>query len=210
MNIELQNISKVLNRKKVLDDINVKFESGKIYGLRGFNGSGKTMLLRIVCGLMYPTEGHAYIDGKELGKDMDFPKSVGMMIEGPAFIGNLSGAKNLDMILSLGSNKDHESIIRNTLTRVGLIEAADIKYTRYSLGMKQRLGIAAAIMEVPSILILDEPTNALDEDGIAMVEEIIKEMKSTDRIIIVASHEKTFLESVSDKVFQMKEGRIQV
>jgi ABC-2 type transport system ATP-binding protein len=157
---------------------------------------------------MYPTEGRTLIDGKELGADIDFPKSLGLMIESPAFINNLSGYKNLDMIMSLSDNGNHEEAIRNCLNRVGLSNAADTKYSRYSLGMKQRLGIAAAIMEEPDILVLDEPTNALDEDGLETVSQIIREMKAPSRIIVVASHEKAFLESISDEIFQMKEGKL--
>jgi ABC-2 type transport system ATP-binding protein len=210
MKIEMQNIYKTLNRKKVIDDVNIEFESGKVYGLRGYNGSGKTMLLRIICGLMYPSKGRTLIDGKELGKDIDFPKSLGLMIESPAFISNLSGYKNLDMIMSLSEGGNHEAAIRSCLSRVGLLDAADIKYSRYSLGMKQRLGIAAAIMEEPDILVLDEPTNALDEEGIETVAQIIREMRAPQRIIVVASHEKDFLEAVSDEIYRMKEGKILV
>jgi ABC-2 type transport system ATP-binding protein len=208
MKIEIQHVHKILNKKKVLDDVNIEFESGMVYGLRGYNGSGKTMLLRIICGLMYPSEGRTLIDGKELGKDIDFPKSVGLMIESPAFINNLSGYKNLDMIMSLSGGGNHEQTIRSCLSRVGLSENADTKYSRYSLGMKQRLGIAAAIMEEPDILVLDEPTNALDEEGIETVSQIIKEMRASNRIIVVASHEKEFLQAVSDEIYQMKEGKI--
>jgi ABC-2 type transport system ATP-binding protein len=208
MKIEIQHVYKILNKKKVLDDVNIEFESGKVYGLRGYNGSGKTMLLRIICGLMYPSEGRTLIDGKELGKDIDFPKSVGLMIESPAFINNLSGYKNLDMIMSLSGGGNHEQTIRSCLGRVGLLENADTKYSRYSLGMKQRLGIAAAIMEEPDILVLDEPTNALDEEGIETVSQIIKEMRASHRIIVIASHEKEFLQAVSDEIYQMKEGKI--
>jgi ABC-2 type transport system ATP-binding protein len=208
MKIEIQHVHKILNKKKVLDDVNIEFESGKVYGLRGYNGSGKTMLLRIICGLMYPSEGRTLIDGKELGKNIDFPKSLGLMIENPAFINNLSGYKNLDLIMSLSNGGSHKEVIRNCLKRVGLLDAADTKYSRYSLGMKQRLGIAAAIMEEPDILVLDEPTNALDEEGIETVLQIISKMKAPNRIIVVASHEKAFLEAVSDEIYQMKEGKI--
>jgi ABC-2 type transport system ATP-binding protein len=208
MKIEIQHVSKTLNRKKILGDVNITLQSGRVYGLRGCNGSGKTMLLRIICGLMYPTEGRTVIDGKELGKDMDFPASLGLMIESPAFIGSLSGYKNLDMIMSLTGGGDHGEAIRDCLHRVGLSYAADMKYSRYSLGMKQRLGIGLAIMEAPDILVLDEPTNALDEDGIGMVSQVIREMKAPNRIIVVASHERSFLEAVADEIYEMKEGRL--
>lgn len=210
MKIELKNVSKLLNKKKVLDHINISFESGKVYGIRGYNGSGKTMMLRVISGLMYPTEGEASIDGKILGKDMDFPPSVGILIEAPAFIGNISGDKNLEMILSLRSDSVKDGFVHDMMKKVGLEDGIGLKYNRYSLGMKQRLGIAAAIMEEPELLILDEPTNALDEDGIALVGALIKELRDANRVILVASHERDFLEKVSDVVYQMKEGKILV
>lgn len=209
MGMILEHVTKELNGRKVLNDISAVFEEGHVYGLRGYNGSGKTMLLRVLCGLMYPTEGRVLYDGKELGRDIEFPESVGLLIENPAFIGNLSAAKNLELILSLNPKSCTEEWIEHALSSVGLAEAGKLRYSRFSLGMKQRLGIAAAIMEEPRLLILDEPTNALDEDGIKMAADLIRDMKSPDRIIIVASHEKEFLNSVADEVIEMREGRIQ-
>jgi ABC-2 type transport system ATP-binding protein len=209
MGMILEHVTKELNGRKVLNDISAVFEEGHVYGLRGYNGSGKTMLLRVLCGLMYPTEGRVLYDGKELGRDIEFPESVGLLIENPAFIGNLSAAKNLELILSLNPKSCTEERIEHALSSVGLAEAGKLRYSRFSLGMKQRLGIAAAIMEEPRLLILDEPTNALDEDGIKMAADLIRDMKSLDRIIIVASHEKEFLNSVADEVIEMREGRIQ-
>jgi ABC-2 type transport system ATP-binding protein len=209
MAITLKHVTKELNGRKVLNDISLDFEYGHIYGLRGYNGSGKTMLLRVLCGIMYPTEGQVLCDGKELGRDIDFPESVGLLIENPAFIGSLSAAGNLELILSLRPELDTKERIDDALSRVGLGDTGKLRYSRFSLGMKQRLGIAAAIMEDPRLLLLDEPTNALDEDGIGMVTELVRGMKSPDRIIVVASHEKEFLNSLADKIIEMREGRIQ-
>ena len=207
MQITLDDVSKKINKNLVLDCLNMKFESGKIYGLRGYNGSGKTMLLRALCGLIRPTTGHVYIDGHELGKDMDYPPSVGLMIENPAFLGNFTAQKNLEMIASLNGIITHEEIIEN-LKKVGLEESMKVKYRKFSLGMKQRLGIAAAVMESPALLLLDEPTNALDTNGIEMVSTLIKQMKDENRIIIIASHETGFLEDVADVIYEIENGRI--
>ncbi len=207
MRIVMKDVSKKIRGRWVLQHVDVILESGKIYGLRGYNGSGKTMLLRAICGLIQPTEGEIYIDDKKLGKDMDYPESVGIMIENPAFLGEFSGLKNLQMISEL-KNEAKERDVVEVLKKVGLEDAVDIKYKKYSLGMKQRLGIAAAIMEKPKILLLDEPTNALDPDGIRMVSEVITAMKDENRIIVIASHEASFLEEVADDVFEIQNGTI--
>lgn len=207
MRIVMKDVSKKIRGRWVLQHVDVILESGKIYGLRGYNGSGKTMLLRAICGLIQPTEGEIYIDNKKLGKDMDYPESIGIMIETPAFLGEFSGLKNLQMISEL-KNEAKERDVVEVLKKVGLEDAVDIKYKKYSLGMKQRLGIAAAIMEKPKILLLDEPTNALDPDGIRMVSEVITAMKDENRIIVIASHEASFLEEVADDVFEIQNGTI--
>lgn len=207
MQITVKNVSKVLRKKYLLKNVNMTFESGKVYGLRGYNGSGKTMLLRAVCGLIRPTEGEVCVGGQILGKDTDYPSSVGILIESPAFLPDFSGLKNLKMIAALKNCIDEEHIIE-TLKKAGLADSMNIKYRKYSLGMKQRLAIAAAIMEQPEILLLDEPTNALDAEGIQMVTDVVREMKSENRIIIIASHEKEFLENVSDSICEIEHGTI--
>lgn len=209
MGIILKAVTKELNGKIVLNDINLTFEEGRIYGLRGYNGAGKTMLLRLLCGLIYPTKGQVLYNGKELGRDLDFPESAGVLIEKPAFIGNLSAPQNLELILSLHPHADNRSRIDRALSRVGLSEAGEMRYSRFSLGMKQRLGIASAIMDDPDLLILDEPTNALDEEGINMLMNLISKMRMPNRIIVVASHEREFLDSVADEIIEMREGRVQ-
>ena len=183
------------------------FQEGIVYGLRGYNGSGKTMLLRIISGLIRPTNGRICIDGQILGKDMDFPSSMGVLIENPAFLDDFSGKENLEMIMSINKVID-ENRLMGCLNEVGLTQSKDLKYKKYSLGMKQRLGIAAAFMEKPKLILLDEPTNALDEEGIQMLEKLINEMRDNNRIIIIASHEKDFLNKIADIVYLMDKGSI--
>lgn len=207
MEIVLKDVMKVIQNNTVLDHITWEFHSGKIYGLRGYNGSGKTMLLRVICGLIRPTKGQVFIDNKQLGKDMDYPQSLGILIENPAFLNDQSAFNNLKMIAEL-NNRIGEKEIREVLNKVGLADKQNIRYRKFSLGMKQRLGIAAAIMEKPEILLLDEPTNALDEDGIQMVSRIIREMRSENRIVIVASHEKEWLQEITDEVLIVENGRL--
>lgn len=205
--IELINTTKYIGKNLILDDINLKLEKNHIYGLRGANGSGKTMLLRMISGLMKPTKGEVIIDGKKLYDDIQFPESIGVLIENPAFIPGIRGRENLEIIAGL-KYKDVTAIVKDAIEKVGLIWNDKRKYRKYSLGMKQRLGIAAAIMGGPDIIILDEPFNALDPDGIELVRKALFELKE-DRIIIVACHDREELELVSDEIFMMRAGRIE-
>ena len=205
--IVLEHVTKRIHKNIVLRDIDMTFQEGIVYGLRGYNGSGKTMLLRIISGLIRPTNGRICIDGQILGKDMDFPSSMGVLIENPAFLDDFSGKENLEMIMSINKVID-ENRLMGCLNEVGLTQSKDLKYKKYSLGMKQRLGIAAAFMEKPKLIILDEPTNALDEEGIQMLEKLINEMRDNNRIIIIASHEKDFLNKIADIVYLMDKGSI--
>ena len=203
--IVLEHVTKRIHKNIVLRDIDMTFQEGIVYGLRGYNGSGKTMLLRIISGLIRPTNGRICIDGQILGKDMDFPSSMGVLIENPAFLDDFSGKENLEMIMSINKVID-ENRLMGCLNEVGLTQSKDLKYKKYSLGMKQRLGIAAAFMEKPKLILLDEPTNALDEEGIQMLEKLINEMRDNNRIIIIASHEKDFLNKIADIVYLMDKG----
>ena len=205
--IVLEHVTKRIHKNIVLRDIDMTFQEGIVYGLRGYNGSGKTMLLRIISGLIRPTNGRICIDGQILGKDMDFPSSMGVLIENPAFLDDFSGKENLEMIMSINKVID-ENRLMGCLNEVGLTQSKDLKYKKYSLGMKQRLGIAAVFMEKPKLILLDEPTNALDEEGIQMLEKLINEMRDNNRIIIVASHEKDFLNKIADIVYLMDKGSI--
>jgi len=207
MQIEINNLSKIIRGIPVLEDINLVFKSGNIYGLRGKNGSGKTMLMRCLSGLILPTKGRILIGEKELGKDMAFPESIGVLIENPSFLPNYTGFKNLKLLASLKGRINDEKI-SDTLEKVGLNPEDTRKYKKYSLGMKQRLGIACAIMEDPEIIILDEPINALDENGVALVKKQLIELKKNGAIIIVACHDKEELEFLSDEIYELYDGRL--
>ena len=207
MYIEIENLSKKINGVSVLENISVRFEQGKVYGLKGSNGSGKTMLMRAVCGLIVPSGGHVNINGEILGKDISFPGSIGILIENPGFISNYSGYKNLEILASI-KNKIGNETIKETLTLVGLDCEDKKKYRKYSLGMKQKLGIVAAIMESPDILLLDEPLNALDDKGVATVHKIIEQARENGKIIILACHDFRELQALSDEIFVMDKGKI--
>lgn len=208
MKIEIKNVSKRIGKLEVLKDIDVTFEGGKIYGLRGKNGSGKTMLMRVISGLVHPTSGTVIINGKELGKDMSFPESIGILIENPTFIDNFSGYRNLKALANINQLID-EVEIKETVRKVGLNPDDKKYYKKYSLGMKQRLGIAVAIMEKPDIILLDEPINAIDEAGVNRIRDILFELRDENRIIIVACHDKEELELLADEIFEMVEGNLQ-
>ena len=182
-------------------------ESGKITGLKGVNGSGKTMLMRLISGLITPTSGSITINGKQLGKDITFPESVGILIENPAFLDTYSGFDNLKMLASI-QNRIGEEEIRAILAKVGLDPQDKKKYRKYSLGMKQRLGIAAAVMENPDIIILDEPTNALDSDGVEMLKEILHEHRERGALLLISCHDLATLKELSDEMYLMESGAL--
>lgn len=207
MYIELSNVSKKIKGAKILSDINYVFESGKVYGLQGKNGCGKTMLMRIISGLIRPTEGTVDINGKLLGKDITFPESIGTLIENPAFIDRCTGFKNLQMLASI-KGKISDEDIREVLKKVGLNPDDKRKYRKYSLGMKQKLGIACAFMEYPDIVILDEPINAIDKDGVILIREILDDLKKRDKLVIIACHDAEEMRVLADEIIQMEEGRI--
>ena len=173
----------------------------------GVNGSGKTMLMRAVSGLMYPTSGTISIDGKVLGKNMAFPEKIGMLIENPAFIDSYTGYDNLKMLASISKG---EVDISRALETVGLNPQDKRKYRKYSLGMKQRLGIACAIMEEPKLLLLDEPFNALDKEGQEKLSEIIRDMRDRGSLILLSSHDKDELENLSDVIYLVDSGRFKL
>jgi ABC-2 type transport system ATP-binding protein len=206
MVIKLTDVSKTIKGTKVLNNINLEFTGGKVYGLRGKNGSGKTMLMRAICGLIR-TDGSIEIDGKILGKDISFPESIGVLIENPAFISNYTGFKNLKVLASI-QNRIGDEDIRKALRQVQLDPDDRRTYRKYSLGMKQKLGIAAAFMENPDIIILDEPINALDEAAAKQVHEILDEQKNRGALIIIACHDKEELEMLSDEIIEISEGTV--
>ena len=207
MYLEVKNLSKTISKAQILKDITLSMERGRIYGLRGKNGSGKTMLMRLISGLITPTSGSITINGKQLGKDITFPESVGILIENPAFLDTYSGFDNLKMLASI-QNRIGEEEIRSILAKVGLDPQDKKKYRKYSLGMKQRLGIAAAVMENPDIIILDEPTNALDSDGVEMLKEILHEHRERGALLLISCHDLATLKELSDEIYLMESGAL--
>ena len=207
MRIIVQNYTKKIKNNVVLDNVSVEMQSGFVYGLKGVNGSGKTMLMRAICGLIYPTSGKVIIDDKVVGKDISFPESVGILIENPAFLKNYTGFGNLKLLAEIQNIID-DSTIRQVLDKVGLDPDDKRVYRKYSLGMKQKLGIAAAVMESPEIIILDEPLNALDVEGVNRVKEIIAEQKEKGALIIVACHNSNELMEISDYIISIENGSI--
>lgn len=205
--IEITDLVKDIKGKRIIDHVTLHLESGKITGLKGVNGSGKTMLMRLVCGLITPTSGSIVINGKRLGKDITFPESVGILIENPAFLDAYSGFENLKLLASIKHRIGPEEI-RQTIARVGLDPDDKKKYRKYSLGMKQRLGIAAAVMEEPDIIILDEPTNALDSDGVAMLKEILHDQRERGALVLISCHDLPTLQELSDEIYLMESGAL--
>ena len=207
MYIEIKNLTKEIKGSVVLSNINLRLEQGKIYGIRGKNGSGKTMLMRAICGLILPTEGTIDINGEILGKQISFPRSIGVLIENPSFLPDYTGFRNLKTLAEIQGKIDDDKI-RAAISKVGLDPDDKKKYKKYSLGMKQRLGIACAIMEEPDIVLLDEPINALDEKGVELVRGILQELKARGAIVMVACHDREELEALSDEIFEMEAGKI--
>ena len=207
MNIKVDNVTKIIKKVKVLDHVSLEFESGEITGLKGINGSGKTMIMRIISGLIRPTEGKVFINGRELIKEMDFPESIGVLIDSPAFLDGYSAYDNLRYMASV-KNKVSGEEIKDLLKKVELADAGKKKYKYFSLGMKQRLGIAAAIMEHPDIILIDEPTNALDSKGVEMVKCILQQEKERGALIILTCHDYSVLKELSDSIYFIEEGKV--
>lgn len=206
--IIIENLSKTIKNNKILDNVNLTFESGHVYGLVGRNGSGKTMLLRAICGLIFPDSGKVIIDGKQLHNDISFPESCGIIIENTDLLPNFSAFDNLKMLSEI-KNTANDNMIKSAIKSVGLDPDSKKKVKTFSLGMKQRLSIAQALFEDPDILLLDEPTNALDEDGVNDVRRILLEQKKKNKLIIIASHNKEDISLLSDTVISVSNGRFQ-
>lgn len=207
MNIKVDNVTKIIKKVRVLDHVSLEFKSGEITGLKGINGSGKTMIMRIISGLIRPTEGKVFINGRELKKEMDFPESIGVLIDSPAFLDGYSAYDNLRYMASV-KNKVSGEEIKDLLKKVELADAGKKKYKYFSLGMKQRLGIAAAIMEHPDIILIDEPTNALDSKGVEMVKCILQQEKERGALIVLTCHDYSVLKELSDSIYFIEEGRV--
>ena len=205
--IQLQNVTKRIKENTVLDNVSYTFKSGFVYGLNGQNGSGKTMLLRAISGLINLDSGSIFIDGEKLHDKIEFPPETGIVIENMELLPECSAKRNLQMLAKIKNIADEKDIIFS-LERVGLDPDSDKKVKKFSLGMKQRLNIAQAIFENQKIILLDEPTNALDEDAVQLIYKIIREEKSRGATIIVATHHKEDLKEVCDVILKIAEGKI--
>lgn len=205
--VVVEHLTKTIQGHTVLNDINLNLTKGKIYGFRGKNGSGKTMLFRAISGLIRPTKGTITVNGKMIGKDISFPENLGLLIENPGFIPEYTGFKNLQ-ILSYIQKKITIEQVENAMVLVGLNPKDKRKYKKYSLGMKQRLGIAQAIMENPDLIILDEPTNSLDGEGTVLINQLFVDLKKAGKTILIASHDRESLYQVSDEIFHIDAGKI--
>ena len=205
--IQLQNVTKRIKENTVLDNVSYTFKSGFVYGLYGQNGSGKTMLLRAISGLINLDSGSIFIDGEKLHDKIEFPPETGIVIENMELLPECSAKRNIQMLAKIKNIADEKDIIFS-LERVGLDPNSDKKVKKFSLGMKQRLNIAQAIFENQKIILLDEPTNALDEDAVQLIYKIIREEKSRGATIIVATHHKEDLKEVCDVILKIAEGKI--
>ena len=189
----------------VLKNVSISFEKGKIHGIVGRNGSGKTVLFKCICGLMHPEEGVILVNGKRVGRDVDMPEDIGAIIEAPGFLPNYSGYKNLRFLANIRRKIGKEEIL-NVLKTVGLDPESRKHVGKYSLGMRQRLGIAQAIMEDPEILILDEPMNGLDNAGVQDIRALLLELKAQGKTILLASHNHEDIAALCDTVHEMDGG----
>lgn len=205
--IEVCNVTKRFGTSEVLKNVSINFEKGKIHGLIGRNGSGKTMLMKCICGFVPVSEGKILVDNKEIGKDIDVPESIGAIIETPGFLYGYSGYNNLKFLASI-RNKISKEKIRQTIQMVGLNPDSKKHVGKYSLGMRQRLGLAQAIMEDPEILLLDEPMNGLDKHGVGEMRELFRSFADQGKTIIMANHSSEDIEVLCDTVHEMDLGVI--
>ena len=203
--ISVQHVYKEFRGTTVLTDVTRDFEVGKIHGIVGSNGSGKTVLFKCICGFMFPSKGRILVDYRQVGKDMDFPEDLGLIIETPGFHPRRTALRELKFLASL-RGKITEQQICQTIRQVGLDPASKKNIGKYSLGMRQRLGIAQAIMENPRFLILDEPFNGLDKTGAAQMRDLLKNLRSDGRTILLASHNAQDIEELCDTVCEMDAG----
>ena len=203
--VEIKNYCKSIKSRPILNNVSYNFEYGKIYGIYGHNGSGKTMLLRAIAGLLVPDSGSVVIDGKVLHKDMSFPPSIGIVIDNMNLLPQYNAFDNLKILGKIKKTATDEDI-KTALERVGL--KSDLKVKKFSLGMKQRLNIAQAVFEKQKIILLDEPTNALDNDGVQLIYKLLKEEKERGALVVITTHHKEDLEEICDVVLEMTEGEM--
>ena len=207
--IEVCDVNKYFGEEHVLKSVSHTFEKRKIHGIVGNNGSGKTVLMKCICGFLKPDSGVIYVNHKQVGKETDFPEDIGIIIETPGFLPHLSGTQNLKILASL-QKKANALTIRAVLEQVGLDPDMKKPVGKYSLGMRQRLGFAQALMEDPSLLILDEPFNGLDKHGVVHIRNVIKGLREEGKTVILASHNQVDIDELCDTVCEMDAGVLTV
>lgn len=205
--IEIREVTKQFGEYRALDHVSVNFQRGRIHGVIGRNGSGKTVLFKCICGFLRADQGKILVDGKQIGKDIEVPENTGIIIETPGFLPNYSAYQNLRFLADI-RNKIGKEEIRETILRVGLDPENKKHVGKYSLGMRQRLGLAQAIMEDPSLLILDEPMNGLDNQGVEDMRKLLLELKAQGKTILLASHNREDIAILCDTVVELDHGRI--
>ena len=205
--VEICHVTKKFGDDTVLCDIHITMKKGKVYGISGNNGSGKTVLMKCICGFLPVTTGKIRVGEKVIGTEIDFPESIGVIIETPGFLTNLTGMRNLEILAGLRGNISKNEI-RSAIRKAGLDPDLKKSVAKYSLGMRQRLGIAQAIMEDPEFLILDEPFNGLDKHGVADIRKLLLGLKAQGKTILLASHNSEDIRILCDKVYEMDGGRI--
>lgn len=208
MNISIEHVTKKIKDATVLKDICLEMKGGTVYGLQGKNGSGKTVLMRAISGLIRPTSGRIVINGEQLHKNISIPRSIGLLLENPSLLPEYDASQNLKLLAKMQGGVPEEEI-RQLIRDVGLEDAGHKKVEKYSLGMKQRLGIAAAILGSPDIILLDEPINAIDGEGVEEIRSLILSLKNEKRIIIVACHDKEEMNLLADEIVHLRDGRIE-
>lgn len=203
--IELSNLTKRYGKEIVFDGITITLKPGHIYGLVGVNGCGKTTLMRCICGFSHPDSGTVKVNGIRIGKQRDFPENTGIILETPSFLPQYSGMKNLTILAGISHGADKQKIA-DTMTELGLDPHSRKEVKKYSLGMRQRLGIAQAIMEDPRILIFDEPFNGLDKQGVQDIHMLLQKWKREGKLILLASHSAVDISQACDIVYEMENG----
>ena len=203
--ISVEHVSLTIGTAQILRDVSARFEEGQIHGIVGRNGSGKTMLMKCICGFIRPDSGKILVDGKQVGRDVDFPPDLGLLIETPGFVPYYSGLKNLELLAAINRRVSKERL-NACMEQIGLGDAKNKRVSKYSMGMRQRLGIAQAIMENPRLLILDEPLNGLDEQGVEDIRALLLELRGQGKTILLSSHNREDIDLLCDSVCKMEGG----
>ena len=206
--IELKNVSKSYKGLSLFENTSVSFEKGKVYGIVGHNGSGKSVLFKMICGFVFPDQGSVFVRGEELGKNKRFPENLGIIIERPGYLGDKTGLENLRYLADIQNNITDEKI-KETMEKVGLHHTIKQKVKNYSLGMKQKLAIAQAIMEDQEILLLDEPFNGLDVDSVENIRALLKELNEEGKTIILTSHNNEDIEILCEHVYRIRSNNLE-